>query len=159
MTWLDNNMETLLRDPPAPTMRFVSNQTKSSTPSESPQILPPQQQQPNAVSPSTSATKKPQPAKPSGPRYTHEQLSEASNKREDEMKKLRAKFRNELTELSTGSAESRMLIKLPLDAQCRFQEQLGGCINIEMVVPALYPLDPCHIRLEDTLNVEPWRAR
>ncbi|KAG2183213.1 hypothetical protein INT43_006217 [Umbelopsis isabellina] len=159
MTWLDNNMETLLRDPPAPTMRFVSNQTKSSTPSEPPQLLPVQQQQPSALPLSTSATKKPQTVKPSGPRYTHEQLSEASNKREDEIRKLRAKFRNELTELSTRSAESRMLIKLPLDAQCRFQEQLGGSINIEMVIPALYPLDPSHIRLEDTLNVEPWRAR
>ncbi|KAM3581442.1 hypothetical protein VKS41_006267 [Umbelopsis sp. WA50703] len=157
MTWLDNNIETLLRDPPAPTMRFVSNQTKPSTPSMPPELPPLQQQEP--IAPSTSISKLPQTAKPIDSAYTQDQLSKASSEREDEIRKLKAKFRNELTELSTGSAVSKLLIKLPLDAQCRFQEQLGGVINIEMVIPDLYPLDPCRIRLADTLNLEPWRAR
>ncbi|KAG2187360.1 hypothetical protein INT44_005046 [Umbelopsis vinacea] len=144
MAWLDNNMETLLQEPPAPTIRFVSN-TVSKTP-------PPATMAPPAAVEKTSppaATK----------HYALEEIQEAKVKREAEIRKLKAQFRNELSDISRDSMTTVLLIKLPLDANCLFKEELGGTINIEMEIPAHYPMDPCRIKIANALNLATWRAQ
>jgi hypothetical protein len=142
MAWLDNNMETLLQEPPAPTIRFVSN-TAPKEPSATIEL-------PAVTKTSPPATSK---------HYALEQIQEANVKREAEIRKLKAQFRNELSDISRDSMTTVLLIKLPLDANCLFKEELGGTINIEMGIPAHYPMDPCRIKIVDALNLAAWRAQ
>lgn len=142
MTWLDNNMENLLQAPPAPTIRFIPN-------------TPKQQQSPSPAAETTIIEE----AQPATPKYTIKQIEEAKDKREAEIRKLQAKFRNELSDVSKDLTSKILLIKLPLNAECHFKEQLEGFISIEMAIPAHYPLDPCRIKIANTGDLEPWRAR
>jgi hypothetical protein len=155
MTWLDNNMESLLQEPPAPTIRFVSNKSKaasSSTVAAGSPPLPPQQ----LARPPSPAVEAPQ--QQSATRNCA-QMEEARSKKEAEIRKLKAGFRNELREESSDLVSTILLIKLPLNTDCPFKEQLGGIIKIELEIPAHYPLDPCQIKIVNAIHLEPWRAR
>lgn len=135
-------MEILLQEPPAPTIRFVSN----TAPKEPPATIEP-----------PAVTKTSPPATPK--HYALEQIQEAKVKREAEIRKLKAQFRNELSDISRDSMTTVLLIKLPLDANCLFKEELGGTINIEMEIPAHYPMDPCRIKIVNAHNLPAWRAQ
>ncbi|KAG0292615.1 hypothetical protein BGZ96_003950 [Linnemannia gamsii] len=188
LNWLDVNMEHLLQKPPAPTIRFIghaninsSNSTtgKSASVKEtSSPVLPP----PLPPS-STTSTKKidipsksvPAPAPASQtpqhqlPRqqptpapvqktYTQAERDQAGQQRQKQMNQIQARFRSSYESLSPTSfiisLESTDKEKMPVIWQ--------GPLWVVFLVPALYPLEGCDIRLrEDGQNpeIEIWRAR
>ncbi|KAG0205348.1 hypothetical protein BGX33_007982 [Mortierella sp. NVP41] len=190
LNWLDVNMEQLLQKPPAPTIRFIghanhannnSNNTTSSrtvgnnssnTSTSSALLPPPLPVAPPSLSqitspksmPSTNANPTSQPPRQHPPAlpiqktFTPAEREQASLQRQKQMNQIQARFRSSYESISPTSVnislESTDKDKMPVKWQ--------GPLWIVLLVPALYPLEPCDIRLRENGNnpeIEIWRAR
>ncbi|KAG0226882.1 hypothetical protein BGW41_004059 [Actinomortierella wolfii] len=148
LSWLDVNMETLLQQPPAPTIRFVSHASTSSNTlsrantADSPAVIP----QPNIAQPPpppSSSTPHPRPTQPPRPSWTPSERQEAALKRQQQLAQLQTRFRGSLKVLSDTSVE----IALEPTNAAQLPVKLEGPLLIHMLIPSLYPLEPCSIQL------------
>ncbi|KAG0081329.1 hypothetical protein BGZ90_009088 [Linnemannia elongata] len=190
LNWLDVNMEQLLQKPPAPTIRFIGHANNNSNPSSgksspsndtsSPPVLPPPL--PISSTPSTKKnstpskpTQEPAPAAPSPqqqpqpPRqqqppppvqktYTSAERDQAKLQRQKQMNQIQARFRSSFESLSPTSVN----ISLESTDKDKMPVKWDGPLWIVLMVPVLYPLEPCDIRLRENGNnpeIEIWRAR
>ncbi|GJJ69616.1 hypothetical protein EMPS_01963 [Entomortierella parvispora] len=181
LNWLDVNMEQLLQKPPAPTIRFVgnannangtttasgSNGSNVSTNSKNSPALPPAL--PTPASPPTAEkipANPPIPATPpkpttpvaQKPAFTSVQLEQASLQRQQQMAQIQARFRSSIQTISPTE------IQIALESANKSQMPViwEGPLWINFLIPKIYPLEPCEIRLkEDGHNpeLELWRAR
>lgn len=181
LNWLDVNMEHLLQKPPAPTIRFIghannnssySSTGKSASVKETPSpILPPPLPPSSTTStkeidtPSkTTPAPAPQPPQqqstpaPVQKSYTQADRDQANQQRQKQMNQIQARFRSSYESLSPTSfnisLESSDKDKMPVKWQ--------GPLWIVFLVPVLYPLEGCDIRLRENGHnpeIEIWRAR
>ncbi|KAG0359212.1 hypothetical protein BG005_001228 [Podila minutissima] len=163
LNWLDVNMEQLLQKPPAPTIRFVGHGSNSS--GSSPTIRTPT---PPTPKPATKfVPPEPSPPKPiekpltpeAAPRkvFTAEQIEQAKGQRQQQWNQIQARFRASVQTIS--STEVRISLEV---IQNGMPVKWEGPLWINILVPAVYPLEPCEIRLkEDGHNseIDVWRAR
>ncbi|KAF9966590.1 hypothetical protein BGZ70_001848 [Mortierella alpina] len=173
LNWLDANMEQLLQKPPAPTIRFIgrgssqpagsSSSAASSSPSPSPSLPPPlpkpvsssSSARPSTSSPSHSvptATTRPvsHTPKPPPPTFTADQIEQAGLQRQKQLNQIQARFRSSFESISTTN------VRIALESPGR--EPLW----INLLVPKVFPLEPCSIRLNEddrNLEIESWQAR
>ncbi|ORE11352.1 hypothetical protein BCV72DRAFT_238035 [Rhizopus microsporus var. microsporus] len=176
MNWLDRNMETLLQQAPAPTVRFVSHSPK---PTAAPATTEPQQDQrrhhldttkpiihqsassnprsyspPKQVSVSKSNTTSAAASSHSEVAHTEEDIyapkekAAADERRKREIQQLRTRFAD-----SFKSTKSNTVIHLTLninDPEFSHEQHLGGTqLYIKYHIPRLYPLQPCSIEVEN----------
>lgn len=99
-----------------------------------------------------------QPPPPVQKTYTPAERDQASLQRQKQMNQIQARFRSSFESLSPTSVnislESTDKDKMPVKWQ--------GPLWIVLLVPVLYPLEPCDIRLKENGNnpeIEIWRAR
>ncbi|CAO3575037.1 unnamed protein product [Mortierella alpina] len=181
LNWLDTNMEQLLQKPPAPTIRFIGHGSSqpagspssaaSSSPSPSPSpspLLPPPLPKPvsssSSTCPSTSspshsapaatatATARPVSHTPKAPQptFTADQIEQAGLQRQKQLNQIQARFRSSFESISTT------IVRIALESPGR--EPLW----INLLVPKVFPLEPCSIRLKDddrNPEIESWQAR
>ncbi|KAG0055793.1 hypothetical protein BGZ83_007373 [Gryganskiella cystojenkinii] len=177
LNWLDVNMEQLLQKPPAPTIRFVghannsyqSNHNSKNNISPAPVLppaLPPTPPPPTAVKVTPApAVQTPPLTKPVSstpvvrkPVYTISQLDQASLQRQQQMAQIQARFRSSIQTITPTE------IQISLESANKSQMPVvwEGPLWINLLVPNIYPLEPCEVRLkEDGHNpeIELWRAR
>ncbi|KAL0081074.1 hypothetical protein J3Q64DRAFT_1643519, partial [Phycomyces blakesleeanus] len=188
MDWMDKNMEILLQEPPAPTVKFVFNNNASHedtlTRLSNLEISSPTQTENKPENP--KKVKKPrkpkqpkqpdQPKKPKKPEhpaqppaidapqstnstptisYTHDQLEEASKKREQELRQLQARFRSTYKVLECDKNRIVVEIKVPLtDPDFTFSQKFGNELQVDYSIPSLYPLESCSVEIKnDTDNL------
>ncbi|KAK3830884.1 MAG: hypothetical protein JOS17DRAFT_685039 [Linnemannia elongata] len=149
LNWLDVNMEQLLQKPPAPTIRFIGHANNNSNS--------------NAYSGKSSpsndtSSPQQQPPPPVQKTYTPAERDQANLQRQKQMNQIQARFRSSFESLSPTavniSLESTDKDKMPIKWE--------GPLWIVLMVPVLYPLEPCDIRLRENGNnpeIEIWRAR
>lgn len=204
MNWLDRNMETLLQQAPAPTVRFISNLNTNSaavstTDDEIPQhvkpiaeasILKPQVNTPvnNQASSSSSSSKpivnyqpastpRPSPAvvataAPAAPvvkketpketpkeTFSPAQIASAEKRRRYEYRQIQTRFCDTFKTVRTNAKETVATLVLEINDTDFTHEQLVGGkeLYIKYHVPALYPLQPCSIEIENR-NLDKTRA-
>jgi len=179
LNWLDVNMEQLLQKPPAPTIRFVGNANNSNNQSNSnsstvshdtkknspalPPALPTPPAPPAAKRTPVVPANPPPPPKSTTPIvqkpvYSSTQLDQASLQRQQQMGQIQARFRSSIQIISPTE------IQISLESSNKPQMPVvwEGPLWINFLIPEIYPLEPCEIRLkEDGHNpeVELWRAR
>ncbi|OAD71866.1 hypothetical protein PHYBLDRAFT_73488 [Phycomyces blakesleeanus NRRL 1555(-)] len=183
MDWMDKNMEILLQEPPAPTVKFVFNNNASHedtlTRLSNLEISSPTQTENKPENP--KKVKKPrkpkqpkqpdQPKKPKKPEhpaqppaidapqstnstptisYTHDQLEEASKKREQELRQLQARFRSTYKVLECDKNRIVVEIKVPLtDPDFTFSQKFGNELQVDYSIPSLYPLESCSVEIKN----------
>ncbi|KAI8149743.1 hypothetical protein BJV82DRAFT_549862 [Fennellomyces sp. T-0311] len=179
MGWLDKNMETLLQQEPATTMRFVSSvpKPKPDEPEDS-LIAPALPDEFVAAAAATAAavtasssrstqndtkeSKAVEKVAPSGrqpsrqldaeatPFFTSAQLSEASQKRERELNQLQARFRTSHKILRNDHVETVVQLVLDLnDPDFSYRDLFNKELKVKYHVPVQYPLLPCTIEVEN----------
>ncbi|CEP10943.1 hypothetical protein [Parasitella parasitica] len=180
MNWLDRNMETLLQQAPAPTVRFIANKKESSSTAAAPQQ---QQQQPvkhfinaTAAPINFANTKQPPTPKPSEAsasssapivqseqpkpivkptptkHYTPSELSTADKRRNHEYRQLQTRFCDSFkTVRSHNSKETIATLVMSVNDTDFTHEQLigGNDLYVKYRIPALYPLEPCSIEIDN----------
>lgn len=187
LNWLDVNMEQLLQKPPAPTIRFIghannnsnsnaySGKSSPSNDTSSPVLPPPLPPSSTASTKKNNTPSKPtqapapapapapspqqqQPPPPVQKTYTPAERDQANLQRQKQMNQIQARFRSSFESLSPTavniSLESTDKDKMPIKWE--------GPLWIVLMVPVLYPLEPCDIRLRENGNnpeIEIWRAR
>ncbi|KAG0329751.1 hypothetical protein BGZ99_000486 [Dissophora globulifera] len=128
---------------------------KSTTPQQQQQQQQRQRQQQLKSSPINSAPA----AKPAKKHYTIQQLEQASAQRQKQVNQIQARFRStfaamSVTEFQIGLESVNQTQKMPVSWE--------GPLWIHLLVPSIFPLEPCEIRLkQDGRNpeIELWRAR
>ncbi|KAG0321780.1 hypothetical protein BGZ97_010459 [Linnemannia gamsii] len=174
LNWLDVNMEHLLQKPPAPTIRFIGHANKSSSNSPmgkssparetaSPVLPPPLPPSKPAPTPAPRQPQQQPPRQQPTPApvqktYTQAERDQANQQRQKQLNQIQARFRSSYESLSPTSfnisLESTDKEKMPVKWQ--------GPLWIVLLVPVLYPLEDCDIRLRENGNnpeIEIWRAR
>ncbi|KAF9921346.1 hypothetical protein FBU30_008645 [Linnemannia zychae] len=186
LNWLDVNMEQLLQKPPAPTIRFIAHanapqksSSSSTTNGPAPIIPPPLPPLPvttqSSPSPSSSVRTlsssqshsesypqsrsqllSPPPFTPKT--FTPADREQAKVQRQKQMNQIQARFRSSFESISPIS------VKISLDSteKDKMPVKWEGSLKIVLLVPMLYPLEPCDIRLREDGNnpeIEIWRAR
>ncbi|KAF1803603.1 hypothetical protein FB192DRAFT_1279251, partial [Mucor lusitanicus] len=203
MNWLDRNMESLLQQAPAPTVRFIAHNKESAT-AEAAASSP--QQQPvkhfidataepisssnirlptpptrrfeasaSSSSSSLSATassSKPIPAKvdnkpvqvekpkpvdvpvvdtASKKQYSAKELSQADKRRKHEFRQLQTRFCDTFRTARTTAKDTIATLTMTINDTDFTHEQLVGGkeLYIKYHVPALYPLEPCSIEIDN----------
>ncbi|KAF9168353.1 hypothetical protein DFQ26_008976 [Actinomortierella ambigua] len=144
LSWLDINMERLLQQPPTPTIRFISHASTSPKSSNTASPIAAdsvQEPTPHKVQPSL-----PPPSQPRAlrhPSWTTQERQEASVKRQQQIAQLNARFRGSITVHSPSSIE----IALEPTQRAQLPLQWQGPLKIHILIPTLYPLEPCSIQL------------
>ncbi|KAF9131145.1 hypothetical protein BGW39_002175 [Mortierella sp. 14UC] len=90
--------------------------------------------------------------------FTPAEREQASLQRQKQMNQIQARFRSSFESLSPTSVN----ISLESADKGKMPIKWEGPLWIELLVPALYPLEPCDIRLRENGNnpeIEIWRAR
>ncbi|KAF9210030.1 hypothetical protein BGZ49_007696 [Haplosporangium sp. Z 27] len=180
LNWLDINMEQLLQKPPAPTIRFVGHgqQTPVSTQSLSlpptlppslppalPSSLPSPQKSASTTSPAlTSVSSVSDSLRPTSAGsltqkvFTAEQIEQAAQQRQKQLNQIQARFRASFAAISPTEFQ----ISLESTDKTGIIVTWQGPLWVNLLVPRMFPLDPCEIRLkQDGHNpeIELWRAR
>ncbi|KAF9438176.1 hypothetical protein BGZ76_009383 [Entomortierella beljakovae] len=181
LNWLDVNMEQLLQKPPAPTIRFIGNAnqgqqspgSRASTPPSSQHRVTPVNKPVNTTPDFSVSSANPQSnskdqSKPNSnilqlnspimKSYSPGQIEEASLKRQKQLAQIQARFRASFSTISPTEFQ----ISLESTDMAGMTIKWQGPLWVNLLIPKLYPLDPCDIRLkEDGRNpeIEIWRAR
>ncbi|KAG0212904.1 hypothetical protein BGX28_005366 [Mortierella sp. GBA30] len=189
LNWLDANMEQLLQKPPAPTIRFVGHGSQSiasppatttattttAAASQSPSLPPPLPKTTTAASSSLSSSsgsssnqpnkqagtqnKKPShPPKPSPRTLTPTEIEQAGLQRQKQLNQIQARFRSSFEFVS----QTNIRISLESADKDRMPVKWQGPLWVDLIIPKLFPLEACYIRLkEDDHNpeIESWRAK
>ncbi|KAF9191867.1 hypothetical protein BGZ51_006587 [Haplosporangium sp. Z 767] len=175
LNWLDVNMEQLLQKPPAPTIRFVghSNQSQATGSSVDRSNVSSASTTPKPTTTTTTTTTKPsstsaQVSSSNPPShitktavqtsFTFQQLDEASVQRQKQLAQIQARFRSSFESISP----TNIRIALVAADKSKMPVKWDGALWVNLLVPKIFPLEPCSIRLkEDDCNpeVEQWRAR
>ncbi|KAF9902396.1 hypothetical protein EC991_004977 [Linnemannia zychae] len=148
--------------PPLPTAVLQSSSFSTATSSKSRNDTTKTQPKPPSPQPQPQhqpqAPQKQAPPPPIQKTFTSAEREQASVQRQKQMNQIQARFRSSFESLSPTSVnislESADKEKMPVKWQ--------GPLWIELLVPTLYPLEPCDIRLRENGNnpeIEIWRAR
>ncbi|KAG0343409.1 hypothetical protein BG004_005339 [Podila humilis] len=184
LNWLDVNMEQLLQKPPAATIRFVGHGSNSGAatninptvrtstpPTLSPNPTPPPlpskasldsaKEESKTISSSSVTISKPAstPAPPPVVKkvFSAVQIEHAKAQRLQQWNQIQARFRASVETISPTEVQISLEV-----AQNDMPVKWKGPLWINILVPTLYPLEPCQVRLrEDGHNpeIEIWRAR
>ncbi|KAL9545680.1 hypothetical protein PS6_008091 [Mucor atramentarius] len=199
MNWLDRNMESLLQQAPAPTVRFIAHNKEPTSTTVAAAVLPQQPvkhfidataepisnaniklptatRQFEASSSSSSASalsSKPivakadsikpvhvEKAKPANvpaveaaPKrhYSAKELSLADKRRKHEFRQLQTRFCDTFRTVRTTAKETiATLVMIINDTDFTHEQLIGGKdLYIKYHVPALYPLEPCSIEIDN----------
>ncbi|GAA5810944.1 hypothetical protein MFLAVUS_004372 [Mucor flavus] len=198
MNWLDRNMESLLQQPPAATVRFVANSrnattqehVKEFTDSTSKPITSQSLQKPlnEAGSSSSSSTvnyqapnnvysspiiinipssskpvEQPKPVVRTKPveqpivnsqptrEFTNAEMKAAEKKRKFEISQLQSRFCDSFKTSKTATKGSMISLVVSInDTDFTHEQFIGGKdLYIKYNVPALYPLEPCSIEIDN----------
>ncbi|KAL1920992.1 uncharacterized protein VTP21DRAFT_11627 [Calcarisporiella thermophila] len=156
LNWLDHNLESLLRQPPSSTIRFVKHSpipspTPPTTTTPSSSISPPpptnhadKSNHPQPLNTTSSAGTSPSVASPQTA-YTPEELASARSRREQEVRQLQTRFRQ--TCKVSGSTVSLQIT--PSDSKLLERDDLGAALLLQIHVPETYPLVPCTISIQN----------
>lgn len=207
MNWLDRNMETLLQQAPAPTVRFISNRNtnsaavSSTTDDETPQhvkpiaeasILKPQvitpvnnqasssskpivnyQHNPTSTPPAAVTVAAVATAAPAAPvvkkeipketpkeTFSPAQIATAEKRRRYEYRQIQTRFCDTFKTVRTNAKETVATLVMEINDTDFTHEQLVGGkeLYVKYHVPALYPLQPCSIEIENR-NLDKTRAK
>lgn len=91
--------------------------------------------------------------------YTKQQLEEASVRRTQELRQVENRFRMSYKVIRTTLEETALQLTVLLsDPEFAFKLEVGDTLELEIIVPAVYPLEPCVIRVLND-GVEEWRKR
>ncbi|KAI7881617.1 hypothetical protein K492DRAFT_206710 [Lichtheimia hyalospora FSU 10163] len=177
MNWLDRNLESLLQQEAAATVRFISSKPSASSSSSEPLIAPalpdefiaavsspkPSQQDNTASSssnitmPPTTAIKDTPPASSMNkldaraiPFFTSAQLKMAAAKKDKELRQLETRFGSSYKVVRSDTVETVVSLMVNLtDPTFAFKDTLGNELKIKYHVPAQYPLLPSTIEVEN----------
>ncbi|RUS28500.1 hypothetical protein BC938DRAFT_481808, partial [Jimgerdemannia flammicorona] len=163
LNWLDKNMELLLQRPPAATIRFVRNSDRAQSVAS---VVAAATSEPVIESaalslyvPELVLAPAPAATQSQTPTYTKQQLDEASARRTQELRQVENRFRVSYKVIKATLEETAIrLVIPPSDPEFAFKAEVGDALELEMVVPTVYPLEPCTIHV---LNgaVEDWRKK
>ncbi|KAG0273966.1 hypothetical protein BGZ95_010235 [Linnemannia exigua] len=141
---------------PQPTPSSMSKNKKDAA---NTQLKPPQSQPQRQQQPPRQQTPPPLPPPPPIQKtFTPAEREQANLQRQKQMNQIQARFRSSFESLSPTC------VKISLDStdKEKMPVKWQGPLWIELLVPALYPLEPCDIRLRENGNnpeIEIWRAR
>ncbi|KAF7729141.1 hypothetical protein EC973_004909 [Apophysomyces ossiformis] len=151
MDWLDRNMETLLQQPPAETVRFIKN----AAPVKDDSIAPPlpkhvvtEIQGSGSAQHSVSLASDNQST--SKPSYTPDQLQEGSKRQQRELKQLETRFPDSYQIIRSTTDETVISLTVTFnDPDLAFNPQLKTSTRLKYHVPKLYPFLPCTIEFDN----------
>ncbi|KAG0175449.1 hypothetical protein DFQ30_007820 [Apophysomyces sp. BC1015] len=149
--WLDRNMESLLQQPPAETVRFVAHASSIKEDTTAPPlpkhtIVEPQKKEP--IQPLVHLPPTVQPG-PSPSLHTAHQLEEASHRRKNELHQLETRFPDSYRVTKSTANETVVSLTIVLnDPDFLSGNQSGISVRLKYHVPTLYPLVPCAIETD-----------